>query len=76
MANINEQLKIAKDRLSMYLKAEAAILTSQEYRMGSKSLRRADLEDVQKKIKELQNEIARMETGGKNKVVRVVPIDI
>lgn len=75
MVNVSEQLSIARERLTAYLKAEAAILSSQEYRLGSKSIRRADLDDVQKKIKELQNEIARLESGGKNKVVRVVPID-
>lgn len=44
--------------------------------MGTKRFRRADLEDVQSKIKELQNEIARLEAGGKNKMVRVIPIDL
>ncbi|WFR55367.1 DUF6148 family protein [Anaerocolumna sp. AGMB13025] len=76
MANREEQLSIAKDRLTAYLKAEETILINQEYWMGSKRFRRADLEDVQSKIKELQNEIARLEAGGKNKMVRVVPIDL
>ncbi len=75
MASREEQLTTPKNRLDAYLKAESAILTSQEYQMGTKSSRRANLNDVQKKIKELQNEIARLESGGKNKVVRVVPID-
>ncbi len=75
MASREEQLTVARNRLNAYLKTEAAILTSQEHQMGTKRLRRADLDDVQKKIKELQNEIARLESGGKNKVVRVVPID-
>lgn len=75
MESRENQIKVAKDRLDAYLKAETAILTSQEYRIGSRSLRRADLKEVQAKIKELQNEIARLESGGKNKVVRVVPID-
>lgn len=70
-----EQLSVARERLKVYLLAETAILSSQEYRIGSKSLRRADLSDVQRKIKELQNEIARLESGGKNKIVRVVPMD-
>lgn len=75
MASIQEQLTIAKDRLNAYLDAEIKILTSQEYRIGSRSFRRADLEDVQKNIKSLQNEIARLESGGKNKAVRGVPLD-
>lgn len=76
MSSKEEQLSVAKNRLEAYLKAESAILTSQEYWMGSKRLRRADLEDVQKKISELQKEIARLEAGGKNKIVRVIPMDI
>jgi hypothetical protein len=72
---INDQLIIAKNRLDAYLTAEAAILTSQEYRIGSRNFRRADLDDVQKNIKNLQNEIARLESGGKNKAVRGVPLD-
>jgi hypothetical protein len=75
MSSRDEQLTTARNRLSAYLKTETAILTSQEYWMGSKRMRRADLEDVQKKIKELQKEIARLESGGKNKMVRVVPMD-
>lgn len=76
MPSKEEQLLTARSRLEAYLKAESAILTSQEYWMGSKRLRRADLEDVQKKITELQREIARLETGGKNKMVRVIPVDL
>lgn len=76
MPSREEQLLTARSRLEAYLKAESAILTSQEYWMGSKRLRRADLEDVQKKITELQKEIARLETGGKNKMVRVIPVDL
>lgn len=76
MSNIEEQLAVARSRLDAYLKAESQILTSQEYWMGTKRLRRADLEDVQKNIKELQKEISRLESGGKNKMVRVVPIDL
>lgn len=76
MPSKEEQLLTARNRLEAYLKAESAILTSQEYWMGSKRLRRADLEDVQKKITELQREIARLETGGKNKMVRVIPVDL
>lgn len=76
MLNRDEQLSTARSRLEAYLKEESAILTSQEYWMGSKRLRRADLEDVQKKILDLQKEIARLEAGGKNKMARVIPMDM
>ncbi len=41
-----EQLERVQKRLELYYKAEEAILTGQEYAIGTKRLRRADLEDV------------------------------
>ncbi|MFD2089948.1 hypothetical protein ACFSND_33050 [Brevibacillus brevis] len=41
---IQDELEIVKDRLSKYYEAETAILTgAQEYRIGSRNLRRGDL---------------------------------
>ncbi|RDY30300.1 DUF6148 family protein [Lachnotalea glycerini] len=63
-------------RLDMYYKAEEAILTGQEYRVGTRSLKRADLSEVSKMITEIEKKIAYEEKGGKNKSVRGVPLDI
>jgi hypothetical protein len=52
-----------KRRLSLYLKAEEMILNGQSYRIGSRSLTRADLSTV-------QSEIRRLETAIENAVVR------
>lgn len=71
-----EQLERAKKRLSLYYKAEEAILTGQEYTLGSKRLRRADLADVQAMIKKLEKEVQSLKAGGKNRALRGIPLDI
>ena len=38
-----ERLARYKERLSMYYKAEEAVLLNQEYKIGTRSLKRADL---------------------------------
>lgn len=71
-----ERLERAKQRLELYYKAEEAILTGQEYTIGTKRLRRADLEDVQAMIKQLENDVESLKTNGKNRALRGVPLDI
>ncbi|MEI2466646.1 hypothetical protein [Niallia taxi] len=46
-----------KKRLDMYYAAEEAILSSQEYSINGRSLKRADLGTVQTMIKELERQI-------------------
>lgn len=72
----NEALERARRRLELYYKAEEAILTGQEYTIGSKKLRRADLSDVQAMISKLEKDVKAFESGGKNRAVRAVPLDI
>lgn len=72
----NEALERARRRLELYYKAEEAILTGQEYTIGSKKLRRADLSDVQAMISKLEKDVKALESGGKNRAVRAVPLDI
>ncbi len=72
----NEALDRARRRLELYYKAEEAILTGQEYTIGSKKLRRADLSDVQAMISKLEKDVKALNSGGKNRAVRAVPLDI
>ena len=76
MSSLNEKLERTETRLKLYYKAEEAILTGQEYTMGSKRLRRADLADVQSMIRTLEKEVESLKQGGRNKVIRAVPLDI
>ncbi len=72
-----ERLGRYRSRLEMYYAAEEAILLNQEYAIGSRSLKRADLSAVRAAIKELENQIVALEeSGGKNKAARFLPRDI
>lgn len=72
-----DRLSFMKERLELYYEAEKKILNSQSYTLGSKQLTRADLGEVQNKIKELETDIEKMERRGttKRRSVRAVPID-
>lgn len=72
-----ERLERYKKRLAMYYEAEEAILLNQEYTIGSRSLKRADLKAVQEEIKNLESQVAFLESGGgKNRVGRFIPRDL
>lgn len=73
----NERLERYRKRLEMYYKAEEAVLLNQEYTIGTRSLKRADLSTIRSAIKYLEGEIESSEkSGGKNKAFRFVPRDI
>lgn len=77
MGNVREErLELLRTRLKNYYEAEEAILLNQEYVIGTKSLKRADLATVRAAIKDLQDEIEKIEGGGKNKAFRFLPRDI
>lgn len=72
-----ERLERYKKRLSMYYEAEEAVLLNQEYTIGSRSLKRADLSIIRAAIKDLEGQIETLESsGGKNKAFRILPRDI
>ena len=72
-----ERLERYKKRLSMYYEAEEAVLLNQDYTIGSRSLKRADLSTIRTAIKDLEGQIETLESsGGKNKAFRLLPRDI
>ena len=72
-----KRLERYKKRLKMYYEAEEAVLLNQEYTIGTKSLKRADLSTIRAAIKDLENQIETLEAnGGKNKAGRFIPRDI
>lgn len=77
MADNGTRLEIQKRRLAEYYDAESKILKGQSYSIGSRQLTRANLSDVQNKIKELEAEVRALESKGntKRRVVRVVPYE-
>lgn len=58
---LEERLQKAKDRLNAYYEAELAVLTGQEYRIGSRTLRRADLAEIRAAINELEKLVRQLE---------------
>jgi len=76
----SERLTKAKLRLEAYYEAELAVLSGQEYQIGSRVMRRADLSEIRKAIKELENqvnELAAADSGnGHRKSYRITPRDL
>jgi hypothetical protein len=76
MTTVSEQLDQVDTRLAMYIAAESSILSgAQSYSIGNRSLTRADLQFIAKKITELYAEKRRLERGGFITSHRVVPRD-
>lgn len=71
---IKEQIQIAESRLTLYYKAEKAILNGQSYEIEGLKLTRANLKDVQSMISSLESKIsalkAKLRGRAKFRVVR------
>jgi hypothetical protein len=61
-------------RLALYLEAEEMILRGQAYKIGTRSLTRADLAAVQSEIHRLEAVLAN--NGVKTRTFRAVPRDL
>ena len=59
---VKERIYIAESRLSLYYKAEKAILSGQSYEVEGLKLTRANLKDVQSMITELEKKISALNT--------------
>lgn len=73
------ELERAKKHLESWYAAELAISTGQSYSMGSRTLTRADLTDVAKRIEYWKNEIAKLERVGgsrRRRAKRYIPRDL
>jgi len=71
---IKEQIHIAESRLTLYYKAEKAILSGQSYEIEGLKLTRANLKDVQSMINTLESKIsalnAKLRGRAKFRIVR------
>lgn len=70
-----EHLATAKERLTLYYKAEKAILNGQSYEIGGLKLTRADLGKVQDMISELENKVSRLSAAPRPRRRIIVPTD-
>ena len=80
-ATVTKRLEGYKTRLDLYYKAEQAILEgAQSYSIGSRHLTRADLAEIRKMIKTLEDGIDELEAeaagGSRRKCIRVIPRDV
>ncbi|MGG1442103.1 DUF6148 family protein [Brevibacillus laterosporus] len=74
------RLETLHTRLQQYIDCESAILTgAQSYAIGSRNLTRANLAEISDMIKYMEKEIAMEETkaktGGRNRMMGVIPRD-
>lgn len=69
-------LETAKTMLDLWIAAEKAVASSQEYRIGQKSLTRADAKVITDKINYWRREVSRLESGTSGIICQmVVPVD-
>ncbi|EJO5349063.1 hypothetical protein NRP93_003215 [Clostridium botulinum] len=77
---MNIRLEKAKERLNYYYEAELAVLSNQEYRIGTRTMRRADLAEIRRAITDLEKQIKQLEAlesrKGTRRVFRGVPRDL
>ncbi|MCI5882919.1 MAG: DUF6148 family protein [Clostridiales bacterium] len=77
MRDRQKRLERYMKQREMYLKAEEAVLTSQSYTIGTRTLSRADLAEIRKGIEYLDKKIDEIESsGGKRRAFRVIPRDL
>lgn len=77
---VSDRLEKAKVRLNAYYEAEMQVLAGQEYRIGTRSLTRADLQEIRKAIHSLENLVEELEAQvngqGSRKAFRITPRDL
>lgn len=76
-----ERKKKYEERLALYYEAEEAVLSgAQSYRIGSRELTRADLAEIRKMIKDLEDAVDELESAlagnGRRRTMRVIPRDV
>lgn len=73
-------VKECRERLKIWLDAEAAIAAGQSYMIDNRRLERANLSQVREQIKFWQKELAKAEARengrGRRRVTRIVPRDL
>ena len=73
--NKQQELANAREMLKGWMQAEQAVMTGQDYQIGSRRLRRADLKDIGERIKFWKGEIDRLEMRSRIRVQQVISRD-
>lgn len=68
----------AQRHLDLWLEADAAVATGQSYKIGTRSLTRANVDEIENRIKFWRKEVSRLEAGRSPgaRVFRGVPRDL
>jgi hypothetical protein len=66
-------VKLAREMVLEYIKAEKAALTSQSYQIGGQSLTRANLPEIRKGRQEWQDILNKLNGGGQRSFRSVIP---
>lgn len=76
----SDRLLRARERLNAYYEAELKVLAGQSYRMGNRTMTRANLSEIRQAIESLENLVAELESQaagkGRRKVIGIIPRDI
>ena len=77
---VTERLARARIRLELYYEAEVAVLAGQSYKIGTRSLERANLAEIRGAIKELENLCEELQAqangGGPRRAFRITLRDL
>jgi hypothetical protein len=77
---VSDRLAHAKARLEAYYEAELAVLSGQAYKIGTRSMTRADLGEIRQAIGELERLVeelqAQADGKGPRKAFRIIPRDL
>lgn len=67
-----------QNRLELYYQAEEKVLAGQSFTIGTRSLTRANLKDIQDMIADLESKISAIDANGTGKrmVARIIPRDL
>jgi hypothetical protein len=70
----------AKRHYAAWLEAELELTTHQSYKIGTRSMTKADLAEVRKQLQYWKNEVTAFENAaarkGRSRIIRVVPRDL
>lgn len=73
-------LETAKRHLDAWLEAELAVTNAQSYTIGSRTMTKANLNEIRKSIEYWQEKVTVLENaakyGGRNRAKRFVPRDL
>ena len=69
-------VQLARDMLLGWIMAEQAVMTGQEYQMGTRRLRRADLREIRASIKYWEEKVNEAAGGSRIRVQQIIPRDM